>query len=78
MGITSENVAQHFGVTREEQDYAAVSFEFHQFALTVDRLMQRVVVISFICANRLSLIGVLPLHLHLANSKMKSFLFILR
>ena len=26
MGITSENVAQRFGVTREEQDQAAVSF----------------------------------------------------
>jgi len=25
MGITSENVAERFGVTREEQDMAAVS-----------------------------------------------------
>lgn len=25
MGITSENVAQRYGVTREEQDHAAVS-----------------------------------------------------
>lgn len=25
MGITSENVAQQYGVTREEQDQAAVS-----------------------------------------------------
>lgn len=25
MGITSENVAQRYGVTRQEQDYAAVS-----------------------------------------------------
>lgn len=26
MGITSENVAQRYGVTRQEQDQAAVSF----------------------------------------------------
>lgn len=28
MGITSENVAHRFGVTRQEQDQAAVSFEY--------------------------------------------------
>lgn len=28
MGITSENVAHHYGVTRQEQDQAAVSFGF--------------------------------------------------
>lgn len=26
MGITSENVAESYGITREEQDHAAVSF----------------------------------------------------
>lgn len=26
MGITSENVADRYGITRQEQDYAAVSF----------------------------------------------------
>jgi len=31
MGVTSENVAHRFGVTREEQDQAAVSYVgFHK------------------------------------------------
>lgn len=43
-----------------------------------NKSMRCVVVISSIFVNRLNLIGVLQLHLHLVNSKMKLSLFIPR
>lgn len=76
MGVTSENVAQRFGVSRENQDQAAVS--------RMDLLSRSRLLVVYVGLNswenvfRLSLTGRLLLLLLVENLRTKLFLLILR
>lgn len=76
MGVTSENVAQRFGVSREKQDQAAVS----RMDLTSRlRLLDVYFVLkSCQCMSRLSLTGRLQLPPLVANLRMRLSLFLPR
>jgi hypothetical protein len=74
MGITSENVAHRYGVTRQEQDQAAVS-HLHTFCLCFffPLLPFTQNTVEIFVFNRLSLIGGLLQPQLLGNSKMRLF-----
>ena len=77
MGITSENVAQRYGVTRLEQDQAAVSMTKVFSVLSMyEKIIRKHELL--ICMIRLSLTSELQLQQQLASSKKKSFQFLQR
>lgn len=77
MGITSENVAHRYGITRQEQDQAAVGFMFIHTSIPFKRL-QCLFLHDILSLFRLNLIGGLLLQMLLVNSEKKLFLLLQR
>ena len=81
MGMTSEIVAERYGITRQEQDQAAVSFADVYFLILcgmhIFTLFIYFVLLPF-ALFRLNLIGGQLQQLLLANLRKKSFLLLQR
>lgn len=74
MGITSENVAQRFGVTRLEQDQAAVRF-LNSIKMSIALGSRARALIPTVFFYRLFLTSEQLLQLHLESSKMRLYQF---
>ena len=81
MGIMSENVAHRYGVTRQEQDMAAVSVTYvvlivkYANSLIYSKGIMRMNEVLLFCVNRLNLTSALLQQQHLVNSRKKSSQF---